>query len=85
MYTEDSLYCLERRGTELFLKQEIFIIQGIHKRMVRFQLNWKFKPHHSFVYTLYYVTVSRSRYKTFVCVLHTEYKQLQTYTWNGSL
>jgi hypothetical protein len=28
-------------------------IQGIHKRMVRFQLNWKLKPHHSFVYALY--------------------------------
>jgi hypothetical protein len=28
-------------------------IQSIHKRMVRFICIYKYKPHHSFVYTLY--------------------------------
>jgi hypothetical protein len=30
-------------------------IQGIHKRMVRFVCEFTYKPHHYFVYALYFV------------------------------
>ena len=40
------------------------LVQGIHKRMVRCQLNKPYKPHHSFVYALYFWnTLLRVRYK----------------------
>ena len=41
------------------------LVEGIHKRMVRYQLNKPYKPHHSFVYALYFWnTLLCVRYKT---------------------
>ena len=33
--------------------QVISVVQGIHKRMVRFEHSCQLKPHHCFVYALY--------------------------------
>ena len=38
-------------------------IQGIHKRIVRYQLYSPLKPHHYFVYPLYIAHISQSIHK----------------------
>jgi hypothetical protein len=56
-------------GSAAYMKTEIYI-QGIHKRMVRFQRWIQLISHHSFVYTLYIYSLQNAYFPTFRrCVL----------------